>query len=68
MPFSKSCETCGLLIDNTCAGHTLSPKDGKDIYGLSYSEVSKLFPNGCEDWELSFTLFCKAVNGQSTSV
>lgn len=51
----KNCFTCQLNM-GVCAGHG-KINDEKDTYGLNIEETIKLFPNGCDDYEISFESF-----------
>jgi hypothetical protein len=45
----RSCDTCEFNMGPgpVCAGN-------REHYGESISSVSKLYPSGCDEWEVSF--------------
>lgn len=65
MAVQKSCETCEFCMpaneDLVCAGGTPLP-NGSDTYGMKIEETEKLFPHGCDNWEMSFRSFCEEEN------
>lgn len=48
-----NCSNCGLNAGSFCMGYGRR-KDGSDTYGEDITKMSKEFPNGCDDWEVSF--------------
>ena len=53
----KSCYTCEFNCGSVCAGSSKNPETGEDMYGCSIDEAMRLFPNGCDDWGISYTAF-----------
>lgn len=55
----KSCDTCAFDFGTVCAGNT-------DYYGVPMETVAELFPNGCDNWEISMDSFIeqKKLNGR----
>jgi hypothetical protein len=54
----RNCKTCEFNEGVHCMGHSIRTDNGKDTYGLFIYETSKMFPNGCDDYEISFQDFC----------
>jgi hypothetical protein len=52
-----SCSTCEFNFGNVCAGHGVRLDNGNDTYGMPMEEAEKMFPNGCEDYGISFGAF-----------
>lgn len=52
----KSCKNCEFAMSGNgqiiCSGRS-------DDYGRNITELIKLFPDGCEEWEISFNEFQK---------
>lgn len=53
----RCCGTCGLNAGKVCAGSGTRLDNGEDKYGMPIAEAKKMFPNGCDDWELSFATY-----------
>lgn len=56
-PSKRSCNNCEFNFDDVCAGHGDRIDNGEDTYGMSITEVKNMFPNGCNDWGISFEAF-----------
>ncbi|MDD7794783.1 hypothetical protein [Clostridium sp. 'White wine YQ'] len=54
---SQNCSTCEFNFGDVCAGHGIRVDNGQDTYGMSIEEVDKMFPNGCDDYGISFDAF-----------
>ena len=56
MATEKCCATCEFCMsgddDLVCAG-------GTDTYGMKIKETEKMFPNGCDEWEISIKDYCR---------
>lgn len=50
----KSCVTCEFNTGIVCMGSGRRTVNGENTYGMPIEEAKKMFPDGCEDWELSF--------------
>mgnify|MGYP001067889732 CR=1 FL=1 len=53
----KSCLTCKYNFGPVCASHGDVMLNNKDLYGQSIDECIKNFPDGCDDWVISFSAF-----------
>jgi hypothetical protein len=53
----KCCNTCEFGVLGICSGSANHPKTGETLYGVSISETEKLYPDGCSDWELAFSIY-----------
>lgn len=65
MKAKKCCDTCEFKFygdDGICAGHGTIENSTKDTYGMKIKETKELFPNGCDNWGISFEAFCKEKN------
>ena len=52
-----NCSTCEFNFGNVCAGYGKRTDNGESTYGMPMDEAEKMFPNGCEDWGISFGAF-----------
>lgn len=52
-----NCTTCEFNMSGRCGGHGLRLDNGEDTYAMVVSEALKMFPNGCEDYGISFKAF-----------
>lgn len=52
-----TCEFCMYDMDDVmiCAGRTKE-------YGMPVDLLQVMFPNGCEEWEMSFFEFCRRMD------
>ena len=71
MKTEKCCGSCELCMPNNkgdliCAGGIDLP-DGRNTYGMSIEETEKIFPNGCEDYEISFHCFMDEALGENNN-
>ena len=53
---NKNCDNCEFNVGPVCAASDTNPETGENMYGCPIDEAKRLFPNGCADWELSFTV------------
>ena len=68
MKIERCCGTCEMCMPNdkgdlVCAGGMQLP-DGRFLYGMSIEEKEKLFPNGCDDYEIGFCAYMDEVMGE----
>lgn len=66
----SGCNICEFNSGMVCAGYAKCKDNGKYTYGMPIDESSKMFPNGCDDYEMSFlfydgmySLVSKIING-----
>lgn len=52
------CSTCEFNFGDICAGHGIRIDNQKDPYGSNIDEMKKMFPDGCEDYDIDFNSFC----------
>lgn len=55
----KNCSTCEFNFGTVCAGYGKRTDNNEDTYGMPMEEAEKMFPNGCEDYGISFDAFVK---------
>ena len=53
----KCCDTCEMNTGRVCMGSGKRLDNGENIYGMDIEEAKRMFPKGCEDWELSFAAY-----------
>lgn len=58
----KNCDYCELCMPDgkgscVCAAHGYRTDNGEDTYGMSYEDAIKLFPNGCDEFEMALSVF-----------
>ncbi len=53
----KNCSTCEFNFGVVCASHGVRLDNGLDTYGMSIDLSCDMFPNGCDEWEISFESF-----------
>lgn len=53
----QNCSTCEFNFGDVCAGHGTRADNGQDTYGMSMEDVEKMFPDGCDDYGISFDAF-----------
>lgn len=53
----KCCGTCELNAGVACMGYGKRTDNGEPTYGMPIEDAEKMFPNGCEDWEVSFSVY-----------
>lgn len=51
------CGTCEFNAGIACMGYGKRTDNGKNTYGMKIEETEKMFPNGCEDWKISFATY-----------
>lgn len=52
----RNCKTCE-FYNSVCMGYGKRTDNGKYTYGMPIEEAMKMFPNGCEDYGISFWSF-----------
>lgn len=52
MKIKKNCKSCE-FYNSVCMGYGKRIDNGKYTYGMPIDEAIKMFPDGCEDWEIS---------------
>lgn len=53
----QCCETCEFNTGTVCMGSGRRIDNGENTYGMPIEEAMNMFPNGCEDWGISFSAF-----------
>ena len=53
----KSCDTCVMNAGVVCMGSGKRKDNGDSTYGMPMEEAQKMFPRGCDDYEISFPAF-----------
>lgn len=48
------CDNCEFNFGVVCAGYGTRTDNGKETYGMSMDEAIKMFPDGCDDFGISF--------------
>lgn len=55
----RNCSTCEFNFGTVCAGYGKRTDNGEDTYGMIMDDAIAMFPNGCDDWGISFDAFCE---------
>lgn len=61
---SRTCENCEFNFPfeiesrRVCAGHGSMP-EGHDTFGWFIDDLKCIFPDGCDDWKLSYEEFLR---------
>lgn len=58
----RNCDTCEFNFVEVCAGHGTRIDNGQDTYGMPMDKAYEMFPNGCDDWGISFGEYCRCVD------
>ena len=58
----KSCETCVMNAGVVCMGSGKRKENGDSTYGMPMDEAQRMFPRGCDDYEISFPAFVNQEN------
>ena len=53
----RCCGTCEFNAGIACMGYGKRTDNGKDTYGMPIEEAEDMFPDGCEDWGISFSAY-----------
>lgn len=53
----RCCDTCEFNAGIACMGYGKRTDNGAYTYGMSIKETEEMFPNGCEDWGISFAAY-----------
>ena len=53
----KGCDTCEFNAGIACMGYGRRTDNDEYTYGMKIEDAEKMFPNGCNDWEISFAAF-----------
>lgn len=60
------CSTCRFNFDGICASHTFI--DNVDLYGSSIASMESVYPDGCDEYEVSLDLFCAILDSSNSSL
>lgn len=55
--YGKSCDTCVMNAGAVCMGSGKRKDNGDSTYGMPMEEAQRMFPHGCDDYEISFSAF-----------
>lgn len=50
----QNCSSGEFNFGDVCAGHGTRKDNGEDTYGMPIEETDKMFPDGCDDYGISF--------------
>lgn len=53
----QCCNTCEFNFGTVCAGYGTRTDNNEPTYGMPMEEAEKMFPNGCEDYGISFKAY-----------
>lgn len=54
----QHCSTCIFNSGSSCIGHGTRRDNHTDTYGMSIMNTIKMFPTGCERWQMSASAYC----------
>ncbi len=56
----RNCRNCEFKAGNACLGEGKRIDNGSVTYGMSLNDAVKMFPNGCDNFEISYLAYASA--------
>lgn len=57
MSVKRCCDTCEFNAGKVCMGFGKRTDNGENTYGMPIEDAKAMFPDGCEDWGLSYPAY-----------
>ncbi|SFL44307.1 hypothetical protein SAMN05216390_1295 [Lachnospiraceae bacterium KH1T2] len=63
LKIERNCKNCEFNAGNRCMGEGRRIDNGAETYGMPLSETTNMFPNGCDDFGISYMAYVNASVG-----